>query len=182
LALVLADNSDKYLSWAAIAAQDKEKLEVGLKGIDFFMMKNKLAKFFKKYGLVLVLLLLAGWVIFPTGVLALDPPPTAPITSVSGIVNLAGTILTWMARIFWIAAIMAVFYAGFLYLGSSADPERVKKAKTQLLYAVVAMAIGLMAWGLPALVENFLSGDSGGTPGGGGTPYGDYNVLGDING
>ncbi len=174
-----------YLSWAATAAQDKEKFEVGLKGIDFFMNKNKLAKFFKKYGLVLAVLFFTILIVAPRGVMAentLPTAPTAPIKSVNDIVKLAGTILSWMANVFWIAAIMAVFYAGFLYLGSSADPERVKKAKKQLLYAVVAMAIGWMAWGLPALVENFLSGDSGGTPGGGGTPYGDYNVPGDING
>jgi membrane glycosyltransferase len=88
-----------------------------------------------------------------------SPPTTqGPITTTGGIINLFGQILTWVAYIFWIAAAGFVFYAGFLYLTAAGDPEKVKKAGSQLLYAVIAIAIGIMAYGLPVLVQSFLGG------------------------
>lgn len=88
-----------------------------------------------------------------------NPPSTAgPVTSVGGILGLLNTILTWVAYIFWIAAAAFIFYAAFLYLTAAGDPEKVKKASHQFLYAVVAIVVGLMAYGLPLLVQNFLGG------------------------
>jgi len=84
------------------------------------------------------------------------PATPGPVSSPQGIIDLINKVLFWVATIFWIAAAFFVFYAGFLYLTAAGDPEKVKKAGAQLLYAVIAIAIGLMAYGLPVLVNAFL--------------------------
>lgn len=86
------------------------------------------------------------------------PPPTTsgPVSSAGGIVNLINQILFWVATIFWIAAALFIFYAGLLYLTAGGDAEKITKAGHQLLYAVIAIVIGLMAYGLPLLLANFL--------------------------
>ena len=81
----------------------------------------------------------------------------APLTKVQDIVDLARKVGTWVATIFWIAAVGAIFYAGFLYLTAGDDTERVKKAKKQLMYSIIAIALGVMAYGMPELVKSFLS-------------------------
>jgi len=87
------------------------------------------------------------------------PPPTnqtGPITSVGTGIELVQTILGWVATLFWIGAVIAFFYAGFLYLTSAGEPEKVQKASHMVLYGAIAVAVGLMAYGFPALVNNFL--------------------------
>ncbi len=90
---------------------------------------------------------------------AFIPPPTnqsGPITSVGTTIDLVQTILGWVATLFWIGAVIAFFYAGFLYLTSAGEPEKVQKASHMVLYGAIAVAVGLMAYGFPALVNNFL--------------------------
>ena len=85
-----------------------------------------------------------------------------PISSVSGVILLFNSIVVWIAWAFWIAAAGFVFYAAFLYLTAAGSDERVKKAHKQLLYSVIAVAVGLMAYGLPYFVQNVLGCGSGG--------------------
>jgi len=84
------------------------------------------------------------------------PPGTGPIQTVGQGIGLLNQILTWVATIFWIAAALFVLYAGFLYLTAGGDTEKVQKANHQLIYAVVAIIVGILAFGLPALVDAFL--------------------------
>lgn len=86
-----------------------------------------------------------------------NPPSTAPpIESGGGVINFLNQILTWVAYIFWIFAALFVFWAAFLYLTASGDTEKVKKANHQLLYAVIAIVVGIFAYGLPRFVFNVL--------------------------
>ncbi|MFA6354691.1 MAG: hypothetical protein WCX12_03360 [Candidatus Paceibacterota bacterium] len=121
------------------------------------MQKNLL----KVGAIIFLMVIFAG----PVAVMAQDitqvnPPigTTPGPSSVGGAIDWFGTILTWVARIFWIAAILFIFWAAFLYLTAAGDPEKVKKASHTLLYAVIAIVIGLMAYGIPKLVGTGLSG------------------------
>lgn len=89
------------------------------------------------------------------------PASTGPITGVDEGIDLFKSVLGWFATIFWIAAALFVFYAAFLYLTAAGNEEQVKKASSQLLYAVIAITVGLMAYAMPAFVKDFLE---GGTP------------------
>ena len=87
----------------------------------------------------------------------------APIKTITGdqgsVMGLLKTSLGWLAVIFWIAAVGFIFYAAFLYLTAAGDTEKVKKASHSLLYGVIAIAVALMAYGLPLFIQNVLKGD-----------------------
>lgn len=91
---------------------------------------------------------------YPTPV----PPPSTepPVSSGQGIINFLNQVLTWIAYIFWVFAAIFVFWAAFLYLTASGDPEKVKQANYQLRYAIIAIIIGIFAFGLPRLILNIL--------------------------
>lgn len=115
---------------------------------------------FKKWALfVLVLSLLAGWCFSALAALvAPDIPkdPKAPIKTYGDIESWFDTAAGWVATIFWIAAVVAVFYSAYLFLFSGGDTEKTTKARQVLWYAVIAIAIGLMAYGFPAFIDSIL--------------------------
>jgi len=79
----------------------------------------------------------------------------APST-VSGVISLLNGILGIFKVIFGIAAVFFIIYAAFLYLTAAGNEEKVKKAGQQLLYAVIAIAIFLVAEVLPSLISSVL--------------------------
>lgn len=89
-------------------------------------------------------------------------PPTysgpTGLNTVTGWFGLFRTILSWVGIAFWITAAVFIFLAAFKYLTAAGDPEKVKSASHSLLYAVVAIAVGILAYGIPALVGSFLGG------------------------
>jgi choline-glycine betaine transporter len=88
--------------------------------------------------------------------------PNAPIKKAQDIMDLIGGILEYISIIFWVLAVAGSFYAGYLYLSAFGNEEKTTKAKKMLQYVVIAIAIGLMAYGLPQLIKSFLEiGDKG---------------------
>jgi hypothetical protein len=86
------------------------------------------------------------------------PTAQGPLSTTAQIVGVINQFLFYFSAVFWIVAAGFVFYAAYLYLTAAGSEERLGKAKKQLLYAVIAMVIGLMAAGLPYLINVFLSG------------------------
>jgi len=74
-------------------------------------------------------------------------------TLASNIVNF----LIWLA--IPITAILIV-YAGFLYITSAGNEEKVKTAQKALIWAIVGFAVVLIASSVPAIIQEFLSGES----------------------
>lgn len=103
-------------------------------------------------------LLVAPFLAFGQGVgnQVLPPSTQGPIQSGEGFIDLFRQVLVWIATAFWIAAAVFIFIAAFKYLTAAGDPEKVKTASHTLLYAVIAIVIGLFAYGLPALVNAIL--------------------------
>lgn len=91
-------------------------------------------------------------------VLLFPEPAAAQPKSVDEVVGVLERLLVNISRIFWVAAVGFILYAGFLFLTSADNSERLEKAKKQLLYTVIAIAIALMATVIPTLVENILGG------------------------
>ncbi len=79
------------------------------------------------------------------------------ITDVKGIIKVLDNIAGYVAQAFWIAASIGVFYAAFLYLTAGDSEEKVTKAHKYFLYAVIAIAVALFAYGMPKLVESILT-------------------------
>lgn len=85
------------------------------------------------------------------------PPTVGVVTSVSGIWNVITTIVRWVYWLFFIAAVLFIIFAAFTYLTAAGDAAKVKTANTRLMYAIVAVAVALIAYGVEALVRSALT-------------------------
>ncbi len=110
--------------------------------------------------------LLAMQLVMPLLVLAAPaglPDPGAPTTNINslcGVIDLIKTISNWMIFFLITLAVIFVIMAAFKYLTAGGDAEKVSKANSQIIYAAVAVAVGLLAYAVPAIVKAFLlSGD-----------------------
>ena len=85
--------------------------------------------------------------------------PTQPpknITSISNFVTVLQTVLGWMFTIFLILAVVMIIWAAFIYLTAGGEEEKLGKAKSILIYAVVAVVVALVAAGLPNIVGSLI--------------------------
>lgn len=113
-------------------------------------MKN-MKKYLTAGGLLLPLLTLAQVTV---------PPVTgAPVTSVQSINDVTRIIVSlvnWITGLFFVAAILSLFYAAYLYMSASGDEEKLGKAKNQLIYSIIAIAIALLAGSVRYIVASVL--------------------------
>ncbi len=77
------------------------------------------------------------------------------IDSPAKIERLIVKITDWMYTIFLALAVIMIIYAAFVYL-TSGGGENVAKAHKMLLYAVVAIAVAMLAKGVVKVVESLL--------------------------
>jgi len=87
--------------------------------------------------------------------------PTNIITSASDVTALFCGALLWM---FWglITFSVAMFLVGgYTYATSAGDPEKVGKATKTLTYAAIAVAVALIARGVPILIGTIFGVTSG---------------------
>jgi len=92
----------------------------------------------------------------PTVALAQTPLPT-PVTDPQDFVDLLGTISQWMFSIFIALAVVFLLYAAFLYLTAGGNESTVGRAKTVLIYAVIAIVVAVLAGGVFPLIEGILT-------------------------
>ena len=60
-----------------------------------------------------------------------------------------------------IASLVTFVYAGFLFLISSGNPERVKKAKDAMLYAVIGIVVSIASYAILSFIFKTLEGATG---------------------
>jgi len=104
-------------------------------------------------------MLAVGIMIFPLVTLAQTQPPAAQNVSISNysdVVGIVNKVINWMQALLFLLATIFILYAAFLYLTSGGDETKTKKAKDIIIYAVIALAIALIAQGVGALVKSFL--------------------------
>ncbi|KKR89199.1 MAG: hypothetical protein UU85_C0004G0039 [Candidatus Wolfebacteria bacterium GW2011_GWA2_42_10] len=78
------------------------------------------------------------------------------IEKVDTLVNIIRNIVKWTYIIFFIVAVFFIILAAFTYLTAQADPEKIKTANKQILYAVIAIVIALLAIGFDTIIKSFL--------------------------
>ena len=66
----------------------------------------------------------------------------------------------WIFTFLIITAIIFVLIAAFKYLTAAGDPEKVKSASHTLIYAAVAVAVALLAKGIPVIVGTITTGST----------------------
>jgi len=77
------------------------------------------------------------------------------IDSPEGVITALQKIADWMLTVFMVLAVIFILLAAFKYLTSKGG-DGVKDAHKMILYAVVAVAVAILAPGIVNLVEAFL--------------------------
>lgn len=70
------------------------------------------------------------------------------VNDITGTLGVINKIATWFMTIVIALAVIMFVYAGFLYLTSGGDDEKVKNAKNYLLYGIIGIAVALLAGAL----------------------------------
>lgn len=79
------------------------------------------------------------------------------VTGVEGITNILGNVAQWFLTIVVAVSVIFFVYAGFLYVTSGGDEEKIKKAKDYLLYGVIGIAVALLAATITTVVQGLIS-------------------------
>jgi len=85
------------------------------------------------------------------------------ITTPQEFIDLIKGITKWIFSIVMAIAILFIILAAWYFLTAAGNPEAIAKARQMLIYAIVGIAVALLAAGLPALINAFL-GETGTTP------------------
>ena len=80
--------------------------------------------------------------------------------------TIAGRIINIALGFLGVVSLGIIIYAGFLWMSSSGNEEKIAKAKKTLTSAVIGLAIILASWGIASFVLNRLSGATQGTSSG----------------
>lgn len=80
----------------------------------------------------------------------------SPIKTPDAIFDILAGILRYAYTIFFIVAIIFILIAAFNFLTAKDNPEKVKSARSQLMWAAVAIAIALISVGAANIVLRFL--------------------------
>ena len=101
--------------------------------------------------------------LFPAVILLLPvlgfAQPEAPVDQVNTFDDVAcvfDRVINWIFSVLILLAVAFVFIAAYKYLFAAGNPESVKDANKMIMYAAIAMAVALLAWSLPALMEAIL--------------------------
>lgn len=85
------------------------------------------------------------------------PVPPVGCKSVGCLVDYLRAMVRWAYIIFFILAVLIFIYVAFLYLTSAGSEEKVKKAKTMLIYALIALVVAFLASGFETIIGTFLT-------------------------
>jgi len=79
------------------------------------------------------------------------------VKAVGDVQQLITNIVGWVQVFFFIVATLMIVLAAWGFLNSGGEAEKTKEARTKVIYAVVAIAVALIAGGVVTLVNNFVN-------------------------
>ncbi|MFN7088340.1 MAG: hypothetical protein ACK4NX_00730 [Candidatus Paceibacteria bacterium] len=83
-------------------------------------------------------------------------PEPVDVTSIEAFYDVLVLIANVIFTILMIVAVIMILLAAFYYLTASGEQTKLDKAKNTLIYAGVAIAVALIARGIPLLVRSIL--------------------------
>ena len=81
----------------------------------------------------------------------------APVTTLTGLKAVINKASQWMFGILMALSVVMILYSAFLYMFSGGSDDKIKKAKDTLTYAIIAVAIAVLAGGVGYLIRNFFN-------------------------
>lgn len=102
-------------------------------------------------------LIISALMLLPLLVIAQAPPPTPTvITSYGDVIRVINIIGNWMFGLLLALAAIFIIYAAFLYLTAAGDEDKIKQAKNIIIYAIIAIAVSILARGIVVVVQSLL--------------------------
>ena len=86
----------------------------------------------------------------------------SPVQNTGQLYDLLITVVQWVYTIFYVIAVLFILIAAYNFITGAQSEDKIKTAKAQLKYAVIAIAIALVSTGVSALVKNFIENPDGG--------------------
>jgi len=83
-----------------------------------------------------------------------DQPQAVPKTDVMVILD---SVTNWLFAILLVIAAIAIIIAAYFFVTAAGDPDKTKKARDFVLYAVIGVLVGFAAKGLVMLVERIVT-------------------------
>jgi heme/copper-type cytochrome/quinol oxidase subunit 2 len=80
----------------------------------------------------------------------------SPIETAGGLLSVIADVVRWVYILFFIVAVMFILFAAFNYLTAGGEAEKIKTSHRQIIYAIIAIAVALLAVGVTAIIQNFL--------------------------
>lgn len=89
-------------------------------------------------------------------------PDTGGLTpsASGGIVGLLTSLLKWALTILGILGVLGFVVAGILYLTAAGEEDRIKKAKSAMVFSIVGVVVGLAGVIIMNAIQNWLGGGS----------------------
>ncbi len=84
--------------------------------------------------------------------------PNTLIGDVTDVISILRYILRLIYTIFFIVAAIFIILAAFDYLTAGGSDEKIKKAKKELTYAIIAIIVALVAVSIKAIATSLLTG------------------------
>ena len=92
----------------------------------------------------------------PLAAMAAFDPGGTPNSVNLNIVQIINIILNFMWPIFAGFAVIMFLVAGFIFLTASGDPGKVETARQAVLWGVVGVVVGLIAFSIPLIIRQTL--------------------------
>ena len=79
------------------------------------------------------------------------------VEKVSDFQRIITDVIGWVQLLFFIVSTLMIVLAAWGFLNSGGEAEKTKEARTKVIYAVVAIAVALIAGGVDSLVDTFVN-------------------------
>lgn len=80
----------------------------------------------------------------------------SPVSDPGAVGNILKNIVTWVYEAFFIVAVFLFLLAAYNFLFGGGNEERVKKARQELFYGVIAVIVALLSVGAAYAIDVFL--------------------------
>lgn len=110
-----------------------------------------------------------AWVLAVPSVLAIGPTtPGVDPTGITGegqaksgftidrLINLIETLASWFLIIIGLIGVIFLLYGALVYITAGGDSEKVDKAKKTIIYALIGIAVAILAFAIVTFVASLL--------------------------
>ncbi len=88
-------------------------------------------------------------------VLAIKSAPDN-VNTIEDVISIINTAVNWLFTLILAIAVIMLLWAAFLWMTSAGDEEKTGNARKTLIYALVGVAIAIIAKGLVSVIEQLL--------------------------